>query len=255
MIQNIGRVITLRDMSKFLRNKFCGNQLSLGPSTIRKMLKFLNISRKRSSPLKFQTNMERILKDRREIILKYVLYAQRGYNFIYLDETSMKTNLFSLYGYSPRGTKFRVIEPPQITNISVVAAINQNGLIGYQIFDGSVKAKDFASFLGELIRNNDDIKNNLTKTVFYFDNSTIHRAKVQYQLFEVINIMYSPAYSPFINPIEYFFGLWKHYIRKIWDLTNEKRLEAIIKASHFIKNNKIKNILKLSRVNVKMYKT
>ena len=41
-----------------------------------------------------------------------------------------------------------------------------------------VKGKDFASFLGELIRNNTEIKENLQKTVFYFDNAKIHKADV-----------------------------------------------------------------------------
>ena len=244
ILQKTGSVITLRDMSNFLKAKYPENKLRLEPSTIRKMLKMLNISRKKSSSIKVETNSKKILEKRRIKILEYILYAKKGFNFIYIDETSMKKNILPLYGYSQRGIKFRVIEPPQTKNISVIAAISKTELIGYQIFEGSLKAQDFASFLGELIRNNHEIQKNLSKTVFYFDNCSIHKAKLQHRLFEVINILYAPPYSPFINPIEYFFGLWKHYIRQNWNLKNEDRLEAVINAAHSIKNNKIKHILK-----------
>ena len=67
------------------------------------MLNRLNIFRKRSSKQKYQTNIDRVKKQRREIILKYILYATNGYKFLYINETSLITNMYPLYSYSKRG--------------------------------------------------------------------------------------------------------------------------------------------------------
>ena len=56
--------------------------------------------------------------------------------------------------------------------------------------------------------------------------------------------MYSPFYSPFLSPIEYIFGIWKHYIIKLWNQKNETKLKTIIQAFHLISQNQIQNFQK-----------
>ena len=41
------------------------------------------------------------------------------------------------------------------------------------------------------------------------DNAQIHKAKILKPLFECINVVYNSAYSPFLNLIEYVFGIVK----------------------------------------------
>ena len=47
------------------------------------------------------------------------------------------------------------------------------------------------------------------------DNARIYHAKLIMPLIEKLNFFYSAPYSPFLNPIEEFFGLLKHFIRKL----------------------------------------
>jgi hypothetical protein len=79
---------------------------------------------------------------------------------------------------------------------------------------GSVRAGDFGSFIIDLINENKFISENLKNTIFYMDNARIHNAKILQPLFSKLNIFYSAPYSPFLNPIEEFFGNLKHIIRK-----------------------------------------
>jgi len=46
------------------------------------------------------------------------------------------------------------------------------------------------------------------------DNAKIHWAKILQPLRLFLHFFYGPPYSPFLNPIEEFFGLMKHLIRE-----------------------------------------
>ncbi len=65
-----------------------------------------------------------------------------------------------------------------------------------------------------LINNNIIIKNNLKNIIFYMDNAKIHHAIILRDLASTVNFFFGAPYSPMLNPIEEFFGLLKHYIRK-----------------------------------------
>jgi len=46
------------------------------------------------------------------------------------------------------------------------------------------------------------------------DNASIHKALTLKPFLNKFRILYNAPYSPFINPIEEFFGNWKFYFRK-----------------------------------------
>ena len=129
-------------------------------------------------------------------------------------------------------------------NISLIAAIDSEKILGFQLFEGGVKAKDFASFIVMLIRENKNLKENLRKYVFYFDNAMIHRAILQKPFFAMLNIFYAPSYSPALNPIELTFGLWKHYIRKLRETSHESLIKAVLKAFPYITTSHLKGFHK-----------
>ena len=64
------------------------------------------------------------------------------------------------------------------------------------------------------------------------DNANIHKAKILKSLYQHINIFYNAPYSPFMNPIEEFFGYLKNKIRKI----NYKNRHELIKITNQICN-------------------
>jgi hypothetical protein len=57
---------------------------------------------------------------------------------IYIDEFSMKTNIIANHGYSNIGERFRIVEPKCPKNISGIAAISENGIIGYSFKEGAI---------------------------------------------------------------------------------------------------------------------
>jgi len=66
---------------------------------------------------------------------------------------------------------------PKSKNLSIVTVIDEIKTLGFQIFEGSVTAKDYGFFLLELIINFLEIKNNLNNYCFYMDNASIHKSK------------------------------------------------------------------------------
>ena len=46
------------------------------------------------------------------------------------------------------------------------------------------------------------------------DYAQCHHGKLLHNLCKKINVFYNPPYSPFLNPIEEVFGLFKYYLRK-----------------------------------------
>lgn len=75
----------------------------------------------------------------------------------------------------------------------------------------------------------------LDNYVFFFDNASIHKAKIWERLRAYLNICFNAPYSPFLNPIEELFALWKFYYRRFNTEGNKDDvIKNIIKASHMI---------------------
>jgi len=70
-----------------------------------------------------------------------------GRKFIYLDETGFNNILIPIYGYSKKGEPVSYSGQPKCSNHSVLAALTDEGILGYQIFEKAVRGKDFACFL------------------------------------------------------------------------------------------------------------
>ena len=48
------------------------------------------------------------------------------------------------------------------------------------------------------------------------DNARSHKAEGLKPFLDNLNVLYNAPYSPFLNPIEEMFGLWKHYYHKLY---------------------------------------
>ncbi len=56
------------------------------------------------------------------------------------------------YGWSKKNKPIVQPVPIKITNTSLCTAINNNGVIAYQIFNSSMKSNDFLGFMSNLIK-------------------------------------------------------------------------------------------------------
>jgi len=65
------------------------------------------------------------------------------------------------------------------------------------------------------------------------DNATIHHGEVVEEIMQNRGFEwhYLPPYSPFFNPIENMFAIWKHYVRQGKCKTEEELFDAIHKSA------------------------
>jgi hypothetical protein len=144
----------------------------------------------------------------------YVTIKKLGYKYLYLDESAANENLFPSHGYSKKNVPYIVQTASKTQRITCLLCISEEKVIGCQLFDGSVTAEDYGAFILNVIGYNINIRKNLNKYVWYMDNASIHKARCIEHILKRISPFYGTPYSPFLNPIEEVFGLWKHFMRQ-----------------------------------------
>jgi hypothetical protein len=100
---------------------------------------------------------------------------------------------------------------------------------------------DRLMFLSNLLLRYCDIRNNRHKYLFYFDNAPIHHARLLRPFYNHINVLFSPAYSPYLNPIEEYFSRVKFHFRTI-SLYEHDLLRAVIQSLCKVNETVIKHL-------------
>jgi transposase len=157
--------------------------------------------------------------------------------FISIDETSFGRNGVITKGYSKKGEKLFIKKlKPRMTTTSVVAAFSKNELIGKMDIKGSINTDLFLEFIDSL-----DLYPGM---VLLMDNVRFHHSNRVKELCKDknIDILYTPPYSPWFNPIELCFSIVKRSfykfqdIDKAFDSVNEEHLNAFFTKSLSCKN-------------------
>jgi transposase len=143
---------------------------------------------------------------------------QTAYNseLICIDETGFYVGDTFKRGYAPRGKRLNVSRGKQMRRAekySVVMAISRHGIVHSEVLSHNCKKVDFLHFLERL-----DVPKGAT---LLMDNIAFHHSKETKRLLESKECiaLYTPPYSPRLNPIEYFFSTLKHYYRKRCPIT------------------------------------
>lgn len=226
-MQNPKRICTsLMEIRRHLLKTFPeGPGMSL--ASVHRLLKRCGFSRKRLRPGVKGRN------DKDQIQLRFVksvdvaLFLKANKKIIFLDETGFNQSMVPIYGYSKIGKRAYFKTRPQEENYSVVAAISENKLMGFMIFQGSVQHSEFGFFLIKLFKKYPDIIDHPGEYVLFMDNASSHRAINLLPLVDSFHKHMNAGYSPFLNPIEEVFGLWKHYYRKL-NLEGKKSVEELV---------------------------
>ena len=203
-------------------------------SSIHRIIQKLGYTRKRFKKSITSKNEAKLITQRKAGVEDLLDIIADGRNLIFLDETGFNFWIRPTHGYAKKGRVLTLKIKPKCTNISVVAAVMKNKLIGFQIFEGSVSSKDFGGFLIGLILQNKDILINRDKWAFVMDNATTHKSKIIKPFLSNFHKIYLPPYSPFLNPIELVFSWWKNNFRKLSLTNNESIYTGIIEAIHNI---------------------
>ncbi len=194
-----------------LENKF---NLKMSIGAVLKTMKSLGYTKKKAKMIPMDRNSERVINLRKKIVMQMISKWSCKKIPIFIDETGFQNSMLQEY-YSKKGEPvYKKGGVVKTTVITVILAITNDTLIGYQCFKREITASDFHAFLTEFLKNNQDIYDHLDDYVFVMDNSPIHKHSDHMQFRESLQIIYLPPYSPFLNPIEELFSQWKRIFRE-----------------------------------------
>lgn len=200
--------------------------LKTSNSSISRALKDLGWSKKRIKTIPMERNSARVLEERKQCVAQISMRPNQ--DLIFLDETGFNLHCAPKYGWSPLNTVPTVNVPANRgKNISVLATISHEGILNYEVFEGSVDSRIMFEVLSQKI-----LPKLTWNSIVIMDNARIHKTNTIKDLFRQRNIpcMYLPPYSPQLNPIEEVFGMVKEKYRKHRPIpTNKDEMIRVIR--------------------------
>lgn len=198
-------------------------------STISRKLKKLGITRKRLSIIPEERNTQERIVERLQYANDLLRYSNA--NLVFLDESGFNEHIKRAYGYSLKNQKAVInLRANRGKNISLLCAIDINGVVAYETKFGSFNSVTFLNFLSNKIV---PYFNLFPEKVLVMDNVRFHHTHAVKNFMSVnnINYKYLPAYSPQLNPIEEFFSMLKSRVCRIelTGLTINEKIETILR--------------------------
>lgn len=113
-------------------------------------------------------------------------------------------------------------------NISVCAALTNEGLVHFRALLGSYNTAEFVVFIQELMT-----RLPLGPKIMVMDNVRFHHAAPVRDAVESLGheIFFLPPYSPQLNPIELLFSKWKSIIKREISVFDTRRLLEVINSA------------------------
>ena len=178
--------------------------------------KELNFSFKKSTTHKPRTNNIINKGKRRDFVLIMIKEIDQNMKFIFLDETSFNMEGKKCYGWSLKGEILSLEAKNRSCNYSLIAAMTQSRLIGFMIVRRYVNGVAFLGFIMMLLNHLIiEEKNKIEDYAFVLDNASIHKKYLENNKIEKnLKIIWTPPYSPQMNPIEMIWSQWKKKVYK-----------------------------------------
>jgi transposase len=194
--------------------------IRVGISTLWRALKRLGYSHKRRSV----GAAERDEFDRAawQVLVADQIEADR---FVFVDEMGSNTSMYSLCAWSQRGQRVRCSVPRNRgKNTTLLASITITGMGPSLAIEGSMDALVFETYVEQFL-----VANLRVGQVVVMDNLGAHKGERVRELIEEAGceLLYLPAYSPDLNPIEEAFAKIKAILRKAEARTREGLVETL----------------------------
>ena len=151
--------------------------------------------------------------ERRQLFSSNIL-GKLSKRILFLDESGFNLHTSNNYGYSPVAENAVLYQPASRgRNVSMRGIISNSGVEHYKLIDGGNNREIFATFLSKCSQKG--LFNN--NVVLVLDNVRFHHcAKIKTFLESLdVEIMYLPAYSPELNPIEKVFSCIEQRLDRI----------------------------------------
>ena len=154
-----------------------------------------------------------------------VLPGLDGGRVVFLDETAAKTNLTRSHGYAPRGQRLEGQAPYRRGQTTTfLGARRASGFLAPRVVDGAMTSELFVASVERVL-----IPELQPGDVVVMDNLSCHTQLTVRGLIEAAggSVLYLPAYSPDLNPIERAFSKRKRLLRKAAARTVEALWDTI----------------------------
>ena len=139
--------------------------------------------------------------------------AAQPHEFIYIVEAGFNLSKTRRRGRNIIGQRAIVQAPGQLGgNISLCAAISLQGLLHHQAKLGPFNTEHIITFLDALHDAAVQDRPERPRFVVVWHDVSFHRAALARNWFtnrHQFKVLYLPPYTPFLNPIEYFFSAWR----------------------------------------------
>lgn len=132
---------------------------------------------------------------------------------VFIDETSIATNITRRYGRAPRGERLvqKVLHGNWKTT-TFIAALRHDRVTAPFVLEGAMNGETFRAYVEQILA--PTLKGG---DIVFMDNVSVHKVAGVQEAIEGRRAMlvYLPAYSPDFNPIEQLFAKLKAVLRKL----------------------------------------
>jgi transposase len=132
---------------------------------------------------------------------------------VFIDETSVASNITRLYGRAPRGERLvhKVLYGNWKTT-TFIAALRHDRVTAPFVLEGAMNSETFRAYVEQILA--PTLKSG---DIVFMDNVPVHKVAGVQEAIERRGtiLVYLPAYSPDFNPIEQVFAKLKAVLRKI----------------------------------------
>jgi len=170
---------------------------------------------------------------------------QHGLNpkkLVFLDETSAKTNMTRLYGRASIGKRLvdRTPHGHWLTN-TYICGLRHNRVVAPYAFVGAMNAVRFVEYIEVIL-----LPTLRRGDIVILDNLPAHRDSRVKLLIESkgAQVLYLPAYSPDLNPIELSFSKLKSTLRKLKIRDVDKLQKFLLESGNLFTKNECKAYFK-----------
>lgn len=144
---------------------------------------------------------------------------------VFLDESGLNTGMTRLYGRA-KSTDRVVDYVPDVRyeRVTILSSVRLDGTTVAATFNGALNGKIFIQYINQFL-----IPELKKGDVVIMDNLSSHKVSGVIEPIEKAgaSVLFLPAYSPDLNPIELMWSKIKSFLRKVKARTKESLFEAI----------------------------